>query len=157
MNATVVFSESVDDVDWRALKAALAADDFDNGRTPEEYEASHRGSHAVVFARVGATFVGNARILSDGVCNAYLVDVWTAASHRRQGVGSELVRRLLAKVPGQHVYLFTDDMQAFYGSLGFELQPDGMGRVVGTWLNRRPAGVEARWCDRQRRAGVHRP
>jgi hypothetical protein len=43
---------------------------------------------------------------------------------------------LLAKVPGQHVYLFTDDMQAFYARLGFELQPDGMGRVVGAWLNR---------------------
>jgi ribosomal protein S18 acetylase RimI-like enzyme len=134
-----VFSESVDGVDWGALKTALVADNFDNGRTPEEYEASHRGSYAVVFARVGTTFVGNARILSDGVCNAYLVDVWTASSHRRRGIGSELVRRLLAKVPGQHVYLFTDDMQDFYRRLGFELQASGMGRVVGTWLNR-PAG-----------------
>jgi GNAT superfamily N-acetyltransferase len=138
MDPTVVFSESVDGVDWAALKAALAADDFDNGRTPDEYEASHRGSHAVVFARAGARFVGNARILSDGVCNAYLVDVWTASSHRRRGIGSELVHRLLAKVPGQHVYLFTDDMQAFYSRLGFKLQPDGMGLVVGTWLERPP-------------------
>jgi GNAT superfamily N-acetyltransferase len=138
MNPAIVFSESVDDVDWRALKAALAADDFDNGRTPEEYEASHRGSHAIAFARIGAAFVGNARILSDGVCNAYLVDVWTAAPYRRQGIGSELVRRMLATVPGQHVYLFTADKAAFYSRLGFELQPQGMGRVVGTWLNRVP-------------------
>lgn len=136
MKPSVTFSESVDGVDWPALKAALAADDFDNGRTPEEYEASHRGSHAVVFARAGDTFVGNARILSDGVCNAYLVDVWTATAYRRRGIGSELVRRLLARVPGQHVYLFTDDMQAFYRGLGFEVQPHGMGLVVGSWLNR---------------------
>ena len=134
--STITFSESVDGVDWRGLKAALAADAFDNGRTPEEYQASHRRSHGVVFARDGETFVGNARILSDGVCNAYLVDVWTATPYRRRGVGSELVRRLLAMVPGQHVYLFTDDMQAFYRRLGFEVQPDGMGVVVGSWLNR---------------------
>ena len=38
MDPTVVFSESVDGIDWQALKAALAADDFDNGRTPEEYQ-----------------------------------------------------------------------------------------------------------------------
>ncbi len=138
MLPAVVFSASVDGVDWRALKAALAADNFDNGRTPEEYETSHRASYGVVFAHDGHTYVGNARILSDGVCNAYLVDVWTATAYRRRGIGSELVRRLLAIVPGQHVYLFTDDMAAFYGRLGFKLQPHGMGMVVGSWLNRPP-------------------
>jgi GNAT superfamily N-acetyltransferase len=135
----IAFSESTAGIDWQALKAALAADSFDNGRTPEEYEASHRGSYGVVFARDGETYVGNARILSDGVCNAYLVDVWTATPYRRRGIGTELVRRLLAMVPGQHVYLFTDDMQAFYASLGFEIHPSGMGMVVGSWLNR-PGG-----------------
>jgi GNAT superfamily N-acetyltransferase len=136
VNPAFVFSESVDHVDWRALKAALAADDFDNGRTPEEYEASHRGSYGVVFAKDGDAYIGNARMLSDGVCNAYLVDVWTATPYRRRGIGSELVRRLLALVPGQHVYLFTDDMQEFYRRLGFEIQADGMGMVVGSWLSR---------------------
>jgi ribosomal protein S18 acetylase RimI-like enzyme len=131
-----VFSESLDDVDWAALKGALAADAFDNGRTPEEYAAAHRNSHAVVFVRDGERFVGNGRILSDGVGNAYLVDIWAASSYRRRGIGSEIVRRLLATVPGQHVGLFTDDMQLFYRRLGFEVERDGMSRVVGRWLNR---------------------
>jgi len=121
-------------VDWAALKAALAADDFDNGRSPDQYAASHRASHAIIFARDGERLVGNARMLSDGVCNAYLVDVWTASSYRRQGIGSELVRRLLATVPGQHVALFTDDHRHFYASLGFAVQTDGMSLVRGTWL-----------------------
>jgi predicted N-acetyltransferase YhbS len=63
------------------------------------------------------------------------VDIWTASSHRRRGIGSELVRRLIATVPGQHVGLFTDDMQAFYASLGFRLRPDFMDLVVGRWLD----------------------
>jgi GNAT superfamily N-acetyltransferase len=113
----VVFSTSLAEVDWAALKAAVAADWFDNGRTPQEYRRSHENSHAVVFGRVGGEFVANGRILSDGVCNAYLVDIWTAAPHRRRGVGREVVKRLVATVPGQHVTLFTDDMQAFYEAL----------------------------------------
>jgi len=133
----VEFSDTTTDVDWAALKVALAADSFDNGRTPEEYRISHMKSHAVVFARRAGRFVGNGRILSDGVCNAYLVDIWTATPQRRTGIGAEIVRRLLATVPGQHVGLFTDDMQAFYRTLGFEVQRDGMSRVVGSWLNRK--------------------
>jgi len=135
----VEFSDSTADVDWAALKAALVADSFDNGRTPQEYRISHEQSHAVVFARSEGTFVGNGRILSDGVCNAYIVDIWTATPYRRAGIGSQLVRRLLSTVPGQHVALFTDDMQAFYRTLGFEVQTDGMSLVVGSWLNRQLA------------------
>ncbi|MFL6161592.1 MAG: GNAT family N-acetyltransferase [Jatrophihabitantaceae bacterium] len=121
-------------IDWAALKAALRADDFDNGRTPEQYRISHQNSAAVIFAFDGDRLVGNGRLLSDGVCNAYLVDLWTASSHRRRGIGSELVRRLIATVPGQHVGLFTDDRQAFYASLGFRIRPDFMDLVVGRWL-----------------------
>lgn len=75
-----------------------------------------------------------ARLLSDGVCNAYLLDVWTASSHRRRGVGRAMVEQLAAAVPGQHVGLQTDDAQAFYEELGFRRQPEFMSRVSGRWL-----------------------
>ena len=139
--ADVTFTLSLVAVDWAALKVALAADHFDNGRTAAELEASYRASHAGVFAVAGGACVGTARLLSDGVCNAYLVDVWTAGSRRRQGIASEMVRLLLETVPGQHVALFTDDMQAFYRGLGFEVEPDGMSLVVGTWLNRQSTPI----------------
>lgn len=129
-----MFSSELDGVDWAALKRALVADDFDNLRSPEQYRRSHENSHAVVFGRCDGEFVANGRILSDGVCNAYLVDVWTATPYRRRGVGREVVNRLLATVPGQHVGLFTDDMQAFYETLGFQPQVGGMSKVVGRWL-----------------------
>ena len=63
-----------------------------------------------------------ARLLSDGVCNAYLVDVWTMSAYRRQGIASR--RRLLDAVPGQHVGLQTDDAPELYRSLGFDPQPE---------------------------------
>ena len=134
MQAEIEFTSDLNGVDWAALKAALADDDFDNGRTPEQYRRSHENSHAVVFGRCGGEFVANGRILSDGVCNAYLVDIWTATAHRRKGIGREVVNRLLATVPGQHVGLFTDEREDFYAALGFRPQAGGMSKVVGSWL-----------------------
>jgi len=134
VTCVIRYVTSTDGIDWLALKQALTADDFDNGRTPAQYRLSHENSSAVIFAFAGDRIVGNGRLLSDGVCNAYLVDIWTASDYRRQGIGSELVRRLIATVPGQHVGLFTDDMQPFYASLGFKIRPDFMDVVVGSWL-----------------------
>jgi len=131
------FVTSCDDVDWVALKDALVADDFDNGRSPEEYERSTRNSHSAMFVYDSGAIVGNARVLSDGVCNAYMVDVWVKSSHRRTGIGSAMVLKLLEGLNGQHVYLFTDDQVEFYESLGFCEQPIGMSLVVGRWLGRK--------------------
>ena len=126
---------SLDDIDWVRAKADLAADAFDNGRSPEALRRSFEQSRHVAIARDGDRVVGMARLLSDGVCNAYLVDVWTAAPYRRQGVASSLMRLLLDAVPGQHVGLQTDDAQRFYESLGFRAQPEFWSLVVGTWLD----------------------
>src|SRR5262252_4932918 len=93
--------DSLDGIDWARLKADLAADDFDNGRSPEALRLSFEQSQHVAIARDGDRVVGTARLLSDGVCNAYMVDVWTASSHRRQGIAAAMVRRLQDLVPGQ--------------------------------------------------------
>jgi ribosomal protein S18 acetylase RimI-like enzyme len=131
---TVVIDESMEAIDWDRAKADLAADNFDNGRSPEALRRSFQKSQHVVFAHDGERVVGMARILSDGVCNAYLLDVWTATHYRRQGIGSEMVRFLAARVPGQHIGLQTEDAEPFYASLGFEPQPVFMSKVVGRWL-----------------------
>ena len=122
-------------IDWVQAKRDLAADDFDNGRNPEALRRSFEQSQDVVFARDGEHVVGMARLLSDGVCNSYLVDVWTASTHRRQGIASAMIRSLLERVPGQHVGLQTDNAQALYASLGFRSQPEFWSTVVGTWLD----------------------
>ena len=127
-------ADTLDGVDWERAKADLAADDFDNGRSPAALRRSFEQSQHVAIAWDDARVVGMARLLSDGVCNAYLLDVWTASSHRRRGVGRAMVETLCELVPGQHVGLQTDDAQPFYESLGFRQQPDFMSRVTGRWL-----------------------
>jgi ribosomal protein S18 acetylase RimI-like enzyme len=129
------FDPSLQDIDWERAKADLAADAFDNGRSAEALRRSFENSEHVVFARDSDHVVGMARLLSDGVCNAYLLDVWTLSSYRRQGLASAMVRHLIEKVPGQHIGLQTDDAQDFYRSLDFTPQPEFMSLVVGHWLD----------------------
>ena len=128
-------SDSVDGVDWDRAKADLAADDFDNGRSPGVLCRSFESSQHIAVAWDGGGAVGMARMLSDGVCNAYLMDVWTMSSCRRRGIASSMVRRLADRVPGQHIGLQTDGAEEFYASLGFRPQPSFMSVVVGTWLD----------------------
>jgi GNAT superfamily N-acetyltransferase len=125
---------SLEGIDWHHVKTDLAADAFDNGRSPEALHLSFTRSQYVAIARDGDHVVGMARMLSDGVCNAYLLDVWTLSSHRRQGIGSALVRHLLDRVPGQHIGLQTDAAEPFYAALGFGRQPQFMSTVAGAWL-----------------------
>ncbi len=126
---------SLEAIDWARVKADLAADDFDNGRSAGALRVAFERSQYVAFARDGAQVVGMARLLSDGVSNAYLLDVWTASTHRRQGIATKMVRMLIDQVPGQHIGLQTDDAQGLYAKLGFRAQPEFMSLIAGRWLD----------------------
>ena len=132
---TIRIVESTEGVDWVQAKRDLSADQFDNGRSAEALRRSFEQSQHVAFAMDGDRVVGMARLLSDGVCNAYLVDVWTLSTYRRQGIATAMLRSLAARVPGQHIGLQTDHGEALYESLGFQRQPEFMSMVVGEWLD----------------------
>lgn len=122
-------------VDWEGMKRALAEDNFDNGRSPAQLRRSFENSHACCLAYADGRLIGTARVLSDGVCNAYLVDVWTLTAHRRQGVARAMIERILEGLPGQHVALFTDEAPEFYRRIGFVPRGTTFERVVGRWLD----------------------
>lgn len=131
----VSVDSSLAGIDWGRVKADLAADAFDNGRSPEALRRAFEQSQHVAIARDGDDVVGTARLLSDGVSNAYLLDVWTSSTHRRRGIASAMVQMLVQRVPGQHVGLQTGDAQRLYESLGFERQPEFFSVVSGAWLD----------------------
>lgn len=131
---TITYKLDLIAVDWEELKGTLTKDNFDNGRTPEQLKKSFENSFTVCFAVDGDKIIGKARVLSDQVCNAYIVDVWTYTPYRYQGIASQMMRLLIKQLEGQHIYLFTDDAVDFYKKLGFKEQDIGLGRVVGEWL-----------------------
>lgn len=123
------------DIHWEEMKTTLHQDAFDNGRTPEQLKLSFENSYAVCIAFTGGKIIGTVRALSDGVCNAYIVDVWTLSAYRHRGIATTMMQNVMERLPGQHIYLFTDDAIDFYKKLGFQPQGVGLSRVVGQWLN----------------------
>ena len=135
----ISFRTDKHEIDWVMLKQVLAQDAFDNGRSPEQYRDSFQNSYQYCIAYHYSVIIGTARVLSDGICNAYVVDVWTATPWRKQGIGRRMIHLLLSGLTGQHVYLFTDEAIRFYKQCGFQLQPYGMGLVAGKWLQKETA------------------
>lgn len=78
------------------------------------------GSRWVVTAWDEGTLVGFARAISDGVTTAYVTDVVVAPSHRRRGIGTELVQQLLAGRDSIQFLLRAEPaLEPLYRKLGF--------------------------------------
>ena len=132
----ITYSFELSNVNWQELVDTLIADDFHNGRTVEQFRLSAENSALNCFAYAGTRVVGTLRVLSDGVGNAYMVDVWTHSEFRQQGIARHMMELVLGRLPGQHVYLFTDeDAIGFYEKLGFKRQGIGVSQVVGSYLD----------------------
>ncbi|XGV97672.1 MAG: GNAT family N-acetyltransferase [Leptolyngbya sp. BL-A-14] len=130
----ITYKTDLRQVNWEEMKTTLRQDKFDNGRSPMQLKTSFENSYATCIAYTEGRIIGTARVLSDGVCNAYIVDVWTFSPFRHQGIAKTMMQSLLSQLKGQHVYLFTDDVVDFYKKLGFVEQPTGLGQVINTWL-----------------------
>jgi predicted GNAT family acetyltransferase len=131
---TITYRSDLQGVDWEALKQDLIADDFHNGRTTNQLRLSFENSEHVAMGFDGNRCIANGRTLSDGVCNAYVVDVWTQSGYRNRGIATTIMTMLIDAVPGQHIYLQTNDAVGFYYKLGFNEQPKGLSLVSGQWL-----------------------
>lgn len=79
----IIYTNELAPIDWHQLKSTLSQDNFDNGRSPEQLKQSFENSNAVCMALAENALIGTVRALSDGVCNAYIVDVWTHSKFRR--------------------------------------------------------------------------
>lgn len=80
------------------------------------------GSDIVVLALDGETgpVVGFVTAISDGVSCAYIPHLEVLPAHQNQGIGTELMRRMLARL--SHLYMIDllcdPDVQPFYARLG---------------------------------------
>jgi len=135
----ITYTFNIQNIDWSALKADLKADNFDNGRTPDQYRLSAENSYLNCFAYAGDRIIGTVRALSDQVGNAYIIDVWTLTAYRHQGIATQMMQRVQERLPGQHIYLFTDDAVEFYKTLGYEPQGVGLSKVIGEYLKNAPS------------------
>ncbi len=128
------YTNNHNNINWEELKQALIADNFHNGRTTDQLRTSFENSQIAVYVLDDHQCIATARALSDGICNCYVVDVWTQSEYRKNGIATEMMNTIINQVPGQHIYLQTDDAVNFYKKLGFQFQPEGMALISGQWL-----------------------
>jgi GNAT superfamily N-acetyltransferase len=95
--------------------------------TAEELDHAIRRSWYFLAAYENGQLVGAGRIVSDGAFHALIVDVIVRPSHQRRGLGTAIVRRLLARCQAgriRDVQLFcARGKEPFYRQLGFVPRP----------------------------------
>lgn len=106
--------------------------------SPERHLELLRASTHVVVALEGERVVGFATAVSDGVLSAYVPLLEVLPGHQARGIGTELIRRLLARLEGLYMVDLAcdEDLVAFYERLGLHR----VGTAVGM---RRPASIRS--------------
>jgi ribosomal protein S18 acetylase RimI-like enzyme len=97
--------------------------------TPERHLDLLRGSYAVELAFNGDTVVGFVTAISDGVLSAFIPLLEVLPDYGNQGIGTELMRRLLVQLDQFYMVDLCCDasLEPFYSTLGFQVLDRGMG------------------------------
>ncbi len=92
------------------------------------------GSYCFIIATEGEAIIGMGRALSDGVSDAYIQDVTTAGEYQHRGIGSLIVKKLIARLQNDGLswigLIAESNSHAFYERLGFKLMPDAAPMVI---------------------------
>ncbi|MEV6243421.1 GNAT family N-acetyltransferase [Lentzea sp. NPDC051838] len=102
--------------------------------SPEQHLAVLRGSYRVVIALAEGRVVGFVNMISDGVLTAFIPWLEVLPSFQGQGIGTELMRRVLAAA--DHLYSIDltcdESLRPYYERLG-------MAALTGMGLRNRDA------------------
>lgn len=119
--------------DYDALRQFLSEQGWDN-RVGEvdRFRAMIEASNLTVLALDGDEIVGFARALCDGATNGYISMVAVAPNRRRQGIGRELVTRLMSGDSERRitwVLRSRPDSTGFWTRMGFSPSSIAMERL----------------------------
>jgi ribosomal protein S18 acetylase RimI-like enzyme len=117
----IEYLDSLEEVDAGALAGGFFVG-WPNSPSPERHLAILRGSSHVVLARESASgaVVGFVNAISDGVLTAYIPLLEVLPAWQGAGIGSELMRRMLAQLGELYMIdLLCDvELQPWYARLG---------------------------------------
>lgn len=103
-------------------------------RNPEKLRRAYEASAAKIVAFDGARLVGMGRGLSDGEYQAAIYDVVVLPDYQKQGIGTEMMKRLIAQLPVDNIILYAvPGKEAFYRKTGFRKMRTAMA-ILHPWM-----------------------
>ena len=119
--------------DYEGLRQFLSEQGWaDRVQDDNRFQTMLDGTDLTVLALDGDTIVGFARALCDDACNAYISMVAVAPDRRRQGIGRELITRLMSgDTEGRITWVLRarPDSTGFWTRLGFSPSSIAMERL----------------------------
>jgi ribosomal protein S18 acetylase RimI-like enzyme len=123
----MIWSDSLDDLDWDELSALYLAAPLGN-KSSAWLRTAFGNSMFRCFARDGGKLVGAGRALADGVDCSYICDVAILPSHQGKGLGRQIVGKLVELSRGHRkIILYSvPGKEDFYRGLGFRKMATAM-------------------------------
>lgn len=121
MDAPEIEYRETSDLPFDEVMALYRALDWSSAKKPAALHAALLGSHALVTAWSGGRLIGLGNAISDGHLVVYFPHLLVHPAHQGRGIGSHLMRILMAKYAGFHQQALLADGRAvdFYRRMGF--------------------------------------
>jgi GNAT superfamily N-acetyltransferase len=114
------------DVDWREVAETLKSVGMAYYE-PHVHKTAFENSHTTVFIYHENRLIGFGRAISDGAYQAAVYDVAVVPEFQRKGIGTKILRSILARLPQYNVILYASPgKEKFYESLGLRKMKTGM-------------------------------
>lgn len=127
-----VWSHDSRTVDWEELSELYRIAPLGD-KPPAALEIVFGNSMFACFVRSNGSLVGVGRTLADGLDCAYIADVAVHPGHQGQGLGADIIRRLIELAAGhKKIILYANPgTEPFYTKLGFHQ----MTTAMAIWQN----------------------
>ena len=117
--SSITYSENRD-IPLDAILRLYSAVEWSSANKPNELRGALLNSHSLLTAWDGGRLVGLGNAISDGHLVVYYPHLLVDPEFQRKGIGSELMRRLMAKYEGFHQHVLIADGRSigFYEKCG---------------------------------------
>lgn len=120
------FSTNCSAIDWHRVAEILKTVGM-GYHAPESHRKAFEASHTAIFVHYGEVLIGFGRAISDGQYQAAIYDCAIVPEYQGQGVGSEIIRRIVEQLTHCNIILYASPgREEFYRKHGFARMKTGM-------------------------------
>jgi len=125
VNYQIFQDKPVKQEEIEALRSAVGWDKMEG-----KYDRIIQNLYTHYTVRVNEKLVGFLSVLSDGIADAFLIDLMVHPDFRRRGIGSELAKRAIIDLKSEGIkcihVTFCQDKEPFFKKFGFHIIKAGI-------------------------------